>query len=175
MLVAGMSATRSPTPIPQAEPEAVSEESSLLHRLGEPVDVVEQFVSALNYGNTEAVVQAISPEAGEIQLPLLSTTARRAQIQEMVALFQDVNAVIEMFGCTSIGGFTPRVDVRCSVAYDSDFVRDMMAENLRGTMSFSVEDGLIVEAGVTELVSPLDGDVRRRFDEWLVEFRLADR
>ncbi len=153
------------------ETESVDEErrldSSLLHDLGGPVDAVEQFMTALSYGQTEVVAAAVAADADVIELPLLSAPAE--QIASTMATFQDIGGVIQMFGCSAD---SPAVDsaavgVTCSVAYTSDFIRHLDSPYLRGTMDFLVVDGLVGRVRV-EMESPLAD--KRAFDRWLIDF-----
>jgi len=144
-------------------------DSSLLHDLGGPVDTVEQFMTALSYGQTEVVAGAIAPDADTIALPFLSGPA--SQIRDTVAIFQDIDAVIQMFGCAAD---TPGPDevaarVMCSIVYNSDFIRDLASRPVRGTMDFLVVDGLIARVQVF-LEEPPGGGTRAGFDRWLVDF-----
>lgn len=143
------------------------QDSSLLHDLGGPVDAVEQFMTALSYGQAEVVAAAVAADADVIELPFLSAPAE--QVRTTMATFRDIGGVIQMFGC---GADPPPIDsasvrVTCSVAYTSDFIRHLDSPHLRGTMEFLVVDGLVGRVR-TDMESPLaDGGA---FDRWLIDF-----
>jgi len=144
-------------------------ETSLLHELGGPVDVVEQFMSAVSYGQSEIAAGAIAADADSIQFPLLSISPE--EIGPTVGMLQDIRASIQMYGCRAGALYRepPAVAVRCWIAYVSDFTRDLETRPLRGTMNFRVGDGTI--SRVTVDLEPSDrNDLREAFDEWLFDF-----
>jgi hypothetical protein len=126
----------------RAYPVAQVEESSLLHPLGSPVDRVERFISALNYGSAYAVEASLAPVVDRIELPFQRSS--RETIVEGIQFFGAIHAVIEVFGCRlTETDDAPSADVICAIAFDSDLVRALGSENLRGVMRFRVsEDGI---------------------------------
>jgi len=126
----------------RAYPVAQAEESSLLHPLGSPVDRVERFISALNYGSAYAVEASLAPVVDRIELPFQRSS--RETIVEGIQFFGAIHSVIEVFGCRLTGtDDAPSADVVCAIAFDSDLVRALGSENLRGVMRFRVsEDGI---------------------------------
>lgn len=161
-------------PLGEQEPAAL-EESSLLHPLGSPADVVEQFIVAFNYRDTSDVVEAIDPDGSLIEFPFLTLPPSPNRLEGAVDIYRNIGAKIDMYGCTeSPSGFASS-DVVCAITYDSDFVRYLGAANLPGTMAFVVQDGLISRVSVLELQSTLtsDKDLTALYEEWASEFFTA--
>jgi hypothetical protein len=138
-------------------------ETSLLHELGQPVDVVEQFVAALNYGQLDVAAGSIAAGAARVELPFQSSPPD--QIAATLAIFRDSGAAIQMFGCEPRSSAGNSTFVACSVSFVNDFVREQEAEYLRGTMEFVVEDERIQRVS-SDLV--LTGE--ERFEAWLLDF-----
>jgi hypothetical protein len=168
LLFVGLALVGGSTGGSQSQVEEPGGDSSLLHDLGSPVDTVEQFVAALNYGFVDEVVSAVALDAGIIELPYLPTPASPTRLSSTVGIFQDIDAAIAMYGCNATDG-TRATEVECAIAYDSDFIREFRAQNLRGRMVFEVRGGLIAGASVLEMDEPLAGieDTATRFDSWL--------
>jgi hypothetical protein len=156
-------------------PTVQDEDTRLLHPIGGPVDTVERFISALNYGDADTVRASLAPDARAIEMPFLRTPPER--ITGALRVYRAINAVIEVFGCRS-GTDDGRagIDVICAIAYDSDFVRALGSENLRGTMRFVVSEGGISAITVPHLDLPAAArDVDGVFGAWLADLILARR
>jgi hypothetical protein len=151
-------------PLPDISP------AKLLHPIGGPVDVVERFMAAISYGESELAVQALAPDSTMVNLPFLLATPH--DVAGEVAVYRDTRAVISMHGCSMVAAQGASAEVGCAISFDSDFVRDLESKNLQGSLRFLVDDGLISSVSVVELESPVDGgtDVDGLFDKWLVDF-----
>jgi hypothetical protein len=141
-------------------------ETSLRHELGQPVDVVEQFVAALNYGQLEGAARALAADADRFELPFRSSPPE--PIATTLATFRDTGSAIQMFGCESGASAGHATVVSCSVAYVDDFVRELESEYLRGAMDFLVE-GNQIRTVLADLPLP----ARERYQTWLLDFYTA--